>query len=269
MSNKTKKDEEFRSLQAFWSICRHALVKTLHDCSNVSEPKQERPDFVFVDVKCAYGIEHIHIPICKEGEGDADYVQRARERDTFYRYIVDEEKGINKLEGHEEEARAGIETIVNGKLKAISKTSYDEYMNTCQSLLKKHNATVYRQNVSERFPTKDCKICFLLDITHPEIVRELKYRRRGSNHFEQNVRRDYPFTFGFLDILRKNAGVDYYFLIWHPDRTYNPKETRAYLLDSKKNWKEQSLPTIWERFEFPDVFFHPWKVKLTVEKDEG
>ena len=143
--------------------------------------------------------------------------------------------------------------------------TYEKYITSCRALLEKHNAPMYSENIRKRFPQKECYIVFLLDITRPSMVKELRYWHKVGQKSQQGVRLDYPFTYDFLNLLKEYSDVDFFFLIWHPDRSYGKKETRSYVLDPKENWKNQRLPAIWERFEFPEAWFHPWTVKLVGE----
>ena len=47
MGNKTKKDEEYSSLNNFVKFCSDLMAQELTDAVDVSKEKQERPDIVF------------------------------------------------------------------------------------------------------------------------------------------------------------------------------------------------------------------------------
>ena len=203
MSNQTKKQEELTSLNEFINQCSDSFAKKLSKCQNISELNQERPDVLLTDGQIIYGIDHIYLPIFREGDGDADQVQKGREKTVFREFQIDTEKGINKLEGHEGEAIGKIENIVDKKYLSISNYRFEEYIQYCGDRLKKHDALVYRENINMQFPEKNCCICYLLDIPHPDIIKTFEYYHLVNHKRISGYRKDYPFTKAFLDCLYK------------------------------------------------------------------
>ena len=267
LSNQTKKEEEVDALTAFLQYCEKPFAKQLRKCQNISASEQERPDILLANDKTVFGIDHIYLPLCREGDGDADQVQKGREKKTFRKYQIDEENGINKLEGHENEAIGDIEHIVDKKYEAISDFKFDDYIRYCREKMEKHDALAYRENIRFQYPQKECSICLLLDIPYPFFFKTFEYYHLGNHKRACGFRKDYPFTSMFLDVLMKIRGVDKFFLIWHPDRNYKKKETACYILDTSSDLKTQ-VPIIWWRFDIPVEYKHPRKVKLLLEKSE-
>lgn len=266
MSNQTKKEEELTTLTEFIRLCSDPFAKRLKGCRNISVPDQERPDIVLADEDTVYGIECIHIPLFREGEGDADWVQKAREHTTFKKYQIDDEKGINKLEGHEDEALRDIEYLTDKKLESFRGFEYEKYIENCEKLLGKHDAFVYRENIESMFPERDYRVCFLLDITYPRIVKEFEYYHLRTRKKQQCVRKDYPFTVDFLDALKRTKGVDMFLVIWHLEREYKYADTRCYVINTKNDLKSQ-VPVVWWKFTLPEVYYRPWRLRLNRGKN--
>lgn len=267
MSNQTKKKEELAALTEFLRLCTDPFAKRLKGCQNISEPNQERPDIVLADGDTLFGIECIHIPLCKEGNGDADMVQKAREHTTFKKYQIDEKNGVNKLEGHEHEALREIEFLTDKKLESFRRFQYEEYIDNCAQLVAKHDAHVYRKNIEDKYQEKKSHICFLLDITRSRIVKEFEYYHFRTHSKQRGVRKDYPFTNDFLNVLKSTEGVDMFLIIWHLEREFKYTDTRCYVLNMREDMKLQ-VPMVWWKFSLPEEFYRPWKVRLSLKKDK-
>lgn len=267
MGNKTKKQEEAASWKGFIDNCNDPLAKHLSSCEDISSQDQERPDIVLTDSQAVYAIEHISIPILKIEDGSAEKIRHADIKKVYNRFQIDEEKGINKLEGHTQEALSGMENIVNKQFEAISNFNYEGFIETCKALLEKHNAKDYFNNVLKRFHNKPVKVFFLLDFSSPEVFKHgLVYKRVNDTKESFLLRKDFPFTVAFLNALKSTKDVDLFFIVWHPDNSYNKKLTRCYIIDPKEEWKPQRIP-IWKSFRLPIQRQAKLKAKLILEED--
>ena len=234
----------------FIKHCSDPIVRQLK-CDDVSLPNQERPDIVLKSGNTVFAIEHISIPIITIENGSAARIKDAHSAKTYQKYKIDEENGINKLEGHENEAVSEIESIVNEQLEAEAKFSHSEYIKTCKHLLiDKHNAKAYLDNTSLRFPGADIRVVFMLDIVKPDIFsRGLYYERTDHSKCEFSVRNDYPFTTPFLDILRSVENVNYFFILWHTEKKCSKKDVLCYVLDPHENRALHNGFPIWASFD--------------------
>lgn len=270
MSNNTKKQEELTSLNAFTNNCLDPLAKHLLCCENISLSNQERPDIVLSDSSAIYAIEHISIPMLQIGNGNADRIRQARTKKVYNKYYIDPNEGTNNLEGHEHEVLNSVESIVNEQLGAISDFSYVGFIDTCRNLLYKHNAQDYVENVSKWFSGKEIKVFFLLDFAYPKVFEKgLLYKRTNKATHEFSVRKDFPFTNDFLNVLYSVQGVNCFFIAWHPENTYDKKQLRCYLIDCINIDKSlQHIPQVWDSFNLPINRNIKQRVKLVLEGKE-
>lgn len=268
MSNheeKQKKDE-YASLNGFFKMCRDPFAKLLSECEDISAEKQERPDIILSSPNCIYGIELIGIPLFMENNGDAAKIQRGRTERVFNTYHPHAVKNESWNTETATKALHSVEGIINPKLKSVSEFSYKTYIDTCQSLLfDKHNTRQYLSNLKEWFPDKDVRLCLLLDISHPVVPSELKYRRPGNNRYEVSVRNDYPFTTDFIRLIGKLTDVYRVLLVWHLEEKYDNKKTRCYVLNPSNIHSIERMP-IWASFDIPDRYKHVSRVNLTLEE---
>lgn len=265
MGNLEKKQNERNSLNYFIKGSKDPFVQKIKAAQDFTTESQERPDIVLYDNDYVYGIEHISIPLCKEGKGGADQVRQGREKRVFGKYKIDEENGIDNLKGNENIVVEELNKIVNKTIDANAHFTYEEYISTCNELLRKHNAKVYYENIKIKFPEKKAVLCYLLDISYPNEVKGLDYKKNKNANFEYCVRRDYPFTFEFLDLLQRIPFVDKFLLIWHPNRSYEEKLTRCYVLDTQINMEKQ-VPRVWESFDIPVKYKRAVHVNLSYEQ---
>lgn len=264
MGNKTKKQEETESWNTFVKYCKDPLIHQLSMCEDVSQQNQERPDLVLKNGSTVYAIEQISIPMIRIKSGSAQRIREAQSSITYQEYMIDEKNGIDKLTGHEKEAISAIENIINRQLVAESGFSHTGYIQTCRELLvDKHNAATYRANVLKRFPHAKIYVFFLLDIAAPIIFQKgVLYKHLNSGIIEKSVRKDYPFTKPFLDVLRLIDSVDKILILWHLENRNNKNDVRCYILDPKIDWKKQGIHPIWELFELHSEFELGKRVKL-------
>ena len=268
MGNKTKKEEEYSSLNNFIKFCSDPMAQELTDAVDVSKKKQERPDIVFRKGDCVFGIEHISIPLLKIENGSADRIKNAHMTRTFNKYRIDD--GVDRLSGKEDVALKEIEKIVNDHEASLSAFSCRDYINNLIELLSDHNAKSYRQNISCDYPKDKIQILFLLDVAYPdEFSKGLDYRKRGSSKWNVFVRNDYPFTYSFINALSTKQYVDAFCLIWHPTDNYSIKKTKCYVLRHGTDMIKNIKTTIWEEFRLPLKHRLPKSVKLKLERNDS
>ena len=268
MSNKTKKEEEYLSLKNFISHCNDPFSRQLRDAVDVSSAKQESPDMIFRNGKMIFGIEHIGFPLLMIGDGSSAKIEADHTAKTFNKYRIDD--GVDRLAGKEKLALKEVEKIVNEHESSVSSFSHRDYIEKCSKLLDKHDTKSYLENVSKLYPESEKMICLLLDIAYPnEFSKGLEYRRRSDNRWCTFARKDYPFTYAFLNLLERKQGVAEFLLIWHPVDDYSDKNTRCYVLHAGSNLIKQSPAAIWEEFRLPLIHRISKSVNLILEdKDD-
>ena len=264
MSNRTKKAEEYLSLKSFINHCPSPFVRQLKDAEDVSSEKQERPDIVLRNGDSVYGIEHINIPLLMIEDGSSVKIEAAHTAKTFNKYRLDD--GVDRLSGKEELALKEIEKIVNDRESSVSSFSHKNYIENFSRLLEKHDANLYLKNTAELYPESNTTICFLLDIAYPnEFSKGMEYKKRSDNRWCAFVRKDYPFTYAFLNLLERKQGVAEFLLIWHPIDDYSDKNTRSYVLHGDSNMIKQVPTAVWEEFRLPLIHRVSKRVNLILE----
>lgn len=268
MGNKTKKEEERIAWKAFIKHANDPLISMLSTCEDISSPQQERPDILLKSGNQIYGIEHISIPLIYNNGGNAARVEEAHIDETYNKYSISAEDGMNKLRGREHEALQDLENIINrDKFDVVRNFSHGKYIESCRKLLEKHHAGEYRKRIETMYPSFNIKLYFLLDIAYTkEFEDPLVYKNLFSNNKnEMHKYKDYPFTFAFCALLAGIKGVDRLFLIWHPYKQYEHKNTKCYVIDTSIDIMKQYKVKIWESFSLHPKYKNDISVKLNLK----
>lgn len=267
MSQSQKKEKEYLSLNEFLKQCGGYFAREISSCEDISFENQERPDFLFRNNNRLWGIEHISVPLLMIGNGNAEYIEESHKCRTFNRYRLDD--GIDRLSGKEDNALSEIENIIKDRMSAVSSFSYNDYISEIEELLKSHDASVYRNNILKAYPNVTVSICFLLDIAFPrEFSSSLEYKKNDAqwNCFS---RRDYPFTYDFLNALQNKQFVDAFCIIWHPVNSYNTNETRCYFLERGTNMAKSLNTAVWNEFRLPLIHRLTKEISLSLERTDN
>lgn len=133
-----KKTEEYRSFNA--SKEKLPFLKALTD---ISQPDQEGPDFVFVDnIGNRIGIEHFRIDISMGSRKNSGVkITQGETKRIFNKYHRD-------IENHLEEARQEIETVLNRTMREWQNFDYKAFCIRFKEILEKHYSEVekYKAN---------------------------------------------------------------------------------------------------------------------------
>ncbi len=239
---------------------------------NISEDKQERPDFVFRKGNQIIGLEHIEIPILYIDGQDAEKLFNGK---------------LNKLNhawkdiyfDHYEEVTKSFEEHINNKLDVYSDFNPTGYLKNCSMLLgifpnkkgkRKHNATEYIKLLKEKYADCDIKISFVLDIGYNKNdISHYQYRAYPYEDFHEQRINDFPFTFVFLTLLSMIKDVHDIYIVWHPLDDYKSKYVKCYEIhfDNKGRINEDSnIPRVWWEFDLPERL-KKGHVKLNLVKE--
>ena len=134
-----KKTEEYRSFNA--SKEKLPFLKALTD---ISQPDQERPDFVFVDnIGNRIGIEHFRIDISMGSRKNSGVKEtQGKAKEIFNKYHKD-------IKNHIEEARQEIEKkILNPRMREWQNFNYQTFCTRFKEILKEHYSEIekYKAN---------------------------------------------------------------------------------------------------------------------------
>lgn len=254
---------------------RKPIDVVLHSVSDfkgfidVSENKQERPDFVFKKGDQIVGVEHIEIPILPMKGQSAEQFFNNKTRKLYQDW-----KDI--FSSHYEEVTKAIQDLINQKLDVYSSFSSSEYIKSCARLLgagkppkRKHNASQYIELLKERYSGCDIKIAFVLDIGYSSAdISKFQYCPYPGEKFYTQRRLDYPFTIVFLVLLALIVDVYDFYIVWHPYNDYESKYVKCYDIhfdENKQLLLNSNIPRVWWEFDMPEGLKHH-KVKLNFEE---
>ncbi len=265
------KDRERKAVEV---VLKH--MPELQGFIDISEPKQERPDFVFRNRNEIIGLEHIEIPILPMKGQNADRFFDSKGMELFKKwkagdkYLTDSDGAVNAIQNH-----------INEKLSVYTDFSHMDYLENCARLLgvntkkkRKHDASEYLKQLHLRFPDCDTKIGFVLDIAYdPNDLSHFTYRRLEDDSFHTHRFLDYPFTLMFLFLIRMLNDVDVVYLVWHPIDDYKSKYVKFYDIHFDEKHELNSdlatykIPRIWWDFDYSNSIKHG-SIKLNLEKEE-
>ena len=239
--------------------------------TDISEEKQERPDFVFRKDNHIIGLEHIEIPILPMNGQNIEKYFKNKSHKMYYDW-----KDI--YSDHYEDVTKDLENLINAKLDVYSTFTHNDYLANCARLLgvgnqekRKHNATKYKGFLKEKYPDCDIKISFVLDIGYDlNDISYFQYRAMPNEPFRTQRYLDFPFTIVFLVLLGQIKDVNDIYIVWHPHDDYDSKYVRCYDLHYEDNGfikKESTIPRVFWEFDMPEKF-KKGSVKLNFEKSE-
>lgn len=251
------------------------VLKSVSDFNgfiNISDEKQERPDFVFRKDNQIIGLEHIEIPILPVNGQDTEKLFKGK---TYKLY----QQWKDTYSEHYEEVTKALEEHINNKLDIYSDFNHTDYLKNCSTLLgvfpdkgkRKHDATKYIELLKEKYPDCDIKISFVLDVGYnKDDISHYQYRAYPYDDFHKQRINDFPFTFVFLMLLAMIKDVHDIYIVWHPFDDYKSKYVKCYNIhfDDKGRIEDSNIPRVWWEFDMPKKLKKS-HVKLNLEKEEG
>lgn len=179
-----KKSDEYRSLNA-----AKEKLPFLKNLTDISQPDQESPDFVFVDnVGNRIGIEHFRIDISMGSRKDSGTKMTQGEAKRIFNKYHDD------IENHMDEARESIEKILNCRMREWQNFNHHTFCKNFKTIFNNHYSEV------EKYKTKWnlSNIGFLIEFLVPD-AKYMVSAKGESLHIQEL--RNFPITAEVWQIL--------------------------------------------------------------------